>query len=147
MPSGVAAAPAHIEGYTEYSVPRPGKSPAGFRGLKTHSGGHDLAFDLPGCNAKYAGDAGGPERPVGMAGRPSEGPEQAPLAATPVDFGAPDGRRLPGNVPTHALQNLATQEAVHASTSLAARDRTTGREVGLGAVWPLTLPRRRSASS
>ncbi|MFC4497669.1 DUF3592 domain-containing protein [Streptomyces ovatisporus] len=139
---GMASAPARINGYIEYAVPRPNKSPDGFQGLKIHSGDRDLAFQVPGCNAKYAavvltGQSGQLEWPVDLP----EATEENLLATTPVDFVAPDGRRLPGNVPTHSLQNLTAQGVAQAMSSPPGPAQTVANAVDLGAAWPLTLPR------
>ncbi|SCK56681.1 hypothetical protein H181DRAFT_05288 [Streptomyces sp. WMMB 714] len=138
---GMASASAHINGYIEYAVPRPNKSPDGFNGLKVHCGGQDLAFQAPGCNAKYAavvltGQSGQLEWPADL----SKAPEENLLATTPVDFVAPDGRRLPGNVPTHSLQQLTAQGVAQAMPSPPDPARTVANAVDLGAAWPLTLP-------
>jgi hypothetical protein len=140
--AGMAFAPAHISGYIEYAAPRPNKSPDGFHGLKVDSGGQDLAFQVPGCNAKYAavvltGESGQLEWPADL----SKAPEGNLLATTPVDFVALDGRRLPGNVPTHSLQKLTAQGVAQAMPSPPDPARTVADAVDLGAAWPLTLPR------
>lgn len=139
---GMAAAPAQIKGFTQYRVSRPNKSPVGLLGLKVHSGGQEIAFGMPGCNAKYAGDVLAGES--GQLEWPDDLPEEPiedRLVTTPVDFVTSDGRRLSGSVPTQALQALTARGAAHALAPRPEPARATADAVDLGATWPLTLPR------
>jgi hypothetical protein len=139
---GMSTVSARIDGYVEYMVPRPNKSPENFHGLQMRCGGQDLAFQVPGCDVKYAatvlaGQSGQLEWPADLP----EAPEESLLATTPVDFVAPDGRRLPGSVPTRSLQDLTAQGAVHAMSTPPRAAETATNHVDLGATWPLTVPR------
>jgi hypothetical protein len=140
--SGMSTAPVQINGYVEYTVPRPNKSPESHRGLQMRCGGQDLAFQVPGCDAKYAATVlAGQSGQLEWTADLPEAPEESLLATTPVDFVAPDGRRLPGSVPTRSLQDLTARGAVHAMSAPPRAAETAANLVDLGATWPLTVPR------